>query len=224
MLNSAQEARRRAQYGVAALRLINEQVPLALLTQSKKGEVIARVDLDPLPIKPAAGRLGRLNDAVLCDALEDSGHPMMALACKKLIALGFTISSTLKSDVESDERAAVDRVTNLQMDHVVLDYASAQHAPLKSTNPLLQGVSLKHAAHWRADAEIELILKRMQHSALALIDMAASRGDLSTRIGWRDISKAELNTDFMERILKHLSEKGFMVEKIDAGTALRVSW
>lgn len=224
MLNSAEEARRRAQYGAAALRLINDQVPSALISQSKKGEVVARVDLDPLPIKPAAGRLGRLGDAVLCDALEESGHPMMALACKKLIALGFSISSTLKSDVESDERAAVDRISNLHMDHLVLDYSSAQHAPLKSTNPLLQGVSLKHAAHWRADAEIELILKRMQHSALALIDMAASRGEMSTRIGWRDISKAELNADFMERILKHLGEKGFVVEKVDAGTALRVSW
>lgn len=224
MLNSAEEARRRAQYGAAALRLINDQVPSALAACSQKGDTVARVDLDPLPIKPAAGRIGRINDAALCDALEDSGHPMMALACKKLIALGFSINSALKSDVETDERAAVDRITNLHMDHLVLDFSSAQHAPVKSTNPLLQGVSLKHAAHWRADAEVQMILKRMQHSALALIDMAASRGVLSTRIGWRDISKAELNPDFMDKILKHLIEKGFVVEKIDAGTALRVSW
>jgi len=224
MLNSAEEARRRAQLGAAAQRLINDQVPAALAAHSARGETVARVDLDPIPLKPAAGRLGRINDHVLCDALEESGQPMLALACKKLMALAFELSTALKSDVETDEHAVVDRVTNLHMDHLMLDYSRAAHAPLKNSNPILQGVSLKHAAYWRAEAEIRIVLKRMEHSALALIDMAASRGVMSTRVGWRDLNKAELNPEYFDRTARQLRERGFHIELIEAGTALRVSW
>lgn len=224
MLNSAEEARRRAQTGAAAHRLINDQVPAALAAHSARGETVASVDLDPIPLKPAAGRLGRINDHVLCEAVDESGHPMLALACKKLMALGFELSTAVKSDVETDERAVVDRVTNLHMDHLTLNYSRATHAPLKNTNPILQGVSLKHAAHWRADAEVRIVLKRMEVSALALIDLAASRGVMSTRVGWRDLNKAELNPEHFDRTAKELRERGFHVELIEAGTALRVSW
>src|SRR5262245_23578118 len=168
MLNSAEEARLRAQRGAAAQRLINDEVPAALAAHSQRGETVARIDLDALPLKTAAGRLGRISDQLLCEALEDSGHPMLALTCKKLMALGFSLSTALQADVERDERGVVDRVTNLRMDHLVLNYSTAAHAPLKNTNPILQGVSLKHAAHWRADAEVVIVLKRMEHSALAL--------------------------------------------------------
>lgn len=83
---------------------------------------------------------------------------------------------------------------------------------------------LKHAAYWRAEAEIRIVLKRMERSALALIDIAASRGVMSTRVGWRDLNKAELNPDYFDRTARQLRERGFHIELIEAGTALRVSW
>ena len=69
-----------------------------------------------------------------------------------------------------------------------------------------------------------IVLKRMEHSALALIDVAASTGVMWTRVGWRDLSKAELNADRFDRTARQLRERGFQVQLIEAGTALRVSW
>ena len=182
MLNSAQEARHRAQQGAAAQRLVNELVPSALVAGSARGETVVRVDLDPIPLKPAAGRLGRINDQALCEALDESGHPTMAIACRKLIALGFSLSSALNADMQTDQRSVVDRVQRLQMDHLILDYSSAQFAPARTSNPLLQGVSLKHAGHWRAEAQVQIALKQMEASALALIDSQPRPDVLSSRL------------------------------------------
>ena len=224
MLNSAEEARKRAQQSVAAQRLVNELVPNALAAGSRRGETVVRVDLDPLPLKPAPGRLGRINDQALCEALDESGHPTIAIACRKLIALGFSLSSALKADMHADQRSVVDRVQRLQMDHLTLDYSNAQFAPAKSSNPLLQGVSLKHAAHWRAEAQVQIALKQMENSALALIDVAASRGQVWCRLAWRDLSKATLQPEQFERLAAQLRERGFQIELIEASTAFRVSW
>lgn len=224
MLNSAQEARQRAQQGAAAQRLVNELAPNALIAASGRGETVVRVDLDPILLKPAAGRLGRINDQALCEALDDSGHPTMAIACRKLIALGFSLSSALNADMQTDEKSVVDRVQRLHMDHLILDYSTAQFAPARNTNPILQGVSLKHAAHWRAEAQVQIALKHMEASALGLIDAAASRGQLYCRLAWRDLSKATLQPEQFERLATQLRGRGFQIELIEAATAFRVSW
>ena len=224
MLNSAQEARLRAQQGAAAQRLVNELVPNALVAGSGLGQTVVRVDLDPIPLKPAVGRLGRISDQALCEALDESGHPTMAIACRKLMALGFSLSSMLNADMQTNEGSVVDRVQHLRMDHLVLDYSTAQFAPAKSSNPILQGVSLKHAAHWRAEAQVQIALKQLEAAALALIDVAASRGQMYCRLAWRDLSKATLQSEQFERLATHLRGRGFQIELIEAATAFRVSW
>ncbi|HUN91926.1 MAG TPA: hypothetical protein VMU33_07710 [Burkholderiaceae bacterium] len=224
MLNNAQEARQRALQGAAALRLVNELVPNALLAASGRGETVVRVDIDPIALKPVAGRLGRINDRALFEALDEAGHPTMAIACRKLIALGFSLSSVLIADSRGDDGAVVDRVRSLHIDHLILDYSTAQFAPARSGDPLLQGVSLKHAAHWRAEAQAQIALKHMEAGALSLIDVVASRGQMSCRIAWRDLSKADLQSEQFERLAAKLRGRGFQVDLVEAATAFRVSW
>jgi len=189
-------------------------VPNALVAGSGRGETMVRVDLEPIPLKPATGRLGRINDQVLCQALEESDQPTMAIACRKLMALGFSLSSALNADLRTDEGAVVDRVQRLQMDHLTLDYSAAQSAPAKSSNPILQGVVLRHAAHWRAEAQVQIALKQMERSALALIDVAASRGDMHCRLAWRDLSKATLQPEQFERLAIQLRARGCGFRKL----------
>jgi hypothetical protein len=224
MLNTANEARQRAQQGAAAQRLVNELVPNALTAACERGETSARVELDPIKLKPAPGRLGRLGGTSVCEALDESGQPTLALACRKFIALGFNLSSSVSVETQSDEQAVVDRVDQVSLSHLVLDFAAAPNAPAVNSNPILHGVSLPHAAHWRAQAEVQIVVKRMEHAALSLIDVVASRGEMWRRIGWRDLTNAPLNADQFERLATRLRERGFQLTLVDAGTALRVSW
>jgi hypothetical protein len=148
----------------------------------------------------------------------------MTFACRKLMALGFSLSSVLKAELASDQHSVGERVQGLHMDHLMLDYTRAQFAPAKNSDPLLAGVSLKHAAHWCAEAQVQLALKRMESTALALIDVAASRAQMTCRVAWRDLSKAALHAEHFQRLATQLRGRGFQIELIEAATAFRVSW
>lgn len=224
MLNSAQEARQRARQGAAAHRLVNHLVPAALAAGSARGETVVLVNLDSIALKPVSGRLGRINGWSLCQALDDSGQQTLAIACGKLLALGFSLSTVVNAEMQTDERSVVDRVRSLQMDHLILDYTTAQHAPATNTNPLLQGVTLKHAAHWCARAQVQLTLRHKEASALALIDTAAARGHMDCRVAWRDLSKAHVQPEQLDRLASQLRGRGFQIQLIEAATAFRVTW
>lgn len=219
----AQEARKRARQGAQAQRLLNELAFPALRDASDRGDTHARLPLEPVDLKPAAGMIGRLHDLALCEALEKAEQPVLAHVCRKFIALGFNVNTVLDVGIVEDADAVVDRVARVRLDHLELNFASARD-PVSLTQPLLQGVALPPAAQWRQRAEAVIVIRHMEAAALSLVELAAGRGELSCRIAWRDLSKATLQSDQFDRVIDALRARGFIVQQTEASTALRVSW
>ena len=222
MITSADEARRRAQQGTAAQRLVNELAVQPLTEASARGESSAKVSLEAVTLPGASALRGRIGDLSLIEALEKDGQALLGTALRKFGALGFRVSSYLEVENARDAHAPGRKPSGARFDHVVLDYGAAAEAAGRAA--LLDGVTLAPAFHWRQRAESAGMVQRMETTALALISSAAARGGLECRVGWRDLSGASINAAQLGRVAEALRGRGFQTAPVDAGTGLLIRW
>ena len=70
MVTSAEEARRRAQHGAAAQRLVNETAVQPLTEASARGEVSVKLAFVAIALPPLPALRGRTGDLPLIELLE----------------------------------------------------------------------------------------------------------------------------------------------------------
>jgi len=224
MVDSAKEARAVSTLAGAALRLVNEVAAESLIAAAERGQTRARVAIEPLLLPYASGHVGRLYDSGLIDALEDAGAGWLARACRIFSALGFDVATVPTVEREEDVDSVVDVVRRITIDHLELGYATAQENRIVKSSPLLPGVALPAAYLWRSRAEASRAIERYERVALAMIEEHAERGDASCRLSWRAFASGPPDARQLSQLADLLRDRGFRVEKVEQGAALRVDW
>lgn len=224
MVGSADEARRLAALAGAALRLVNEAAAAGLIEAADRGETRVRLPIEPVRIPVATGRIGRLYDQRLIEALEHAGQDWLARACRIFAALGFSVSTAPEVERETDVDRVGDLVRSIGIDHVELGFAAAEEVVRSAPPQLLQAVALPAAHLWRTRAEGARLVAQTERKVLAAIAAQAERGGESCRLSWREIAGNGLGAEHVSRVCEALRSRGFVVEALDAGRMLRVSW
>ncbi len=224
MIDSADEARKRASLANAALRLVNDVAAAPLIAAADRGEASVQIEIAPVDIPVAARLTGRLYDNVLIEALERAGEATLARACRILVGLGFAVATTPGVEREQDIDRVGDLVRRIRISQLELGFATAQDSSRSSPSPLLQGVVLPAAHLWRSRAEAARIVLQYERKALATVAEQAERGADGCRLAWREFASGQLNAEHMQRLAEALRQRGFKVEAIDAGSTLRVNW
>ncbi len=224
MLESADEARRRANLAAAALRLVNDVAAAPLVAAADRGEMSAMIGINPIDIPIAARLTGRLHDAVLIEALENAGEAALARACRILVALGFSLSTAPGVEREDDIDRVTDVVRRIRISQIELGFATAQEAGRGGNPQLLQAVALPPAHLWRARADSARLLGQYVRKALAVVSEHAERGADNCRLSWRELAAGPVNAERLQQLTDALRGRGFRVETIDSGSTLRLSW
>jgi hypothetical protein len=224
MVGSADDARRLAALAGAALRLVNETAAAGLIDAADRGETRVRLPIEPVLVPLAAGRIGRLYDEKLVEALEHAGEDALARACRIFGALGFAVGTALDVERETDVDRVGDVVRSIRIDHLELGFAAAEEVVRSAPLHLLQAVALPAAYLWRARAEAARLVAQIERKALAAIAAQAGRGAASCRLSWRELSGRAVDAEHVNRVCAALRGRGFGVEALDAGGTLRVSW
>ena len=224
MVDSADEARRIAALAAAALRLVNETAAAGLIAAADRGETRARIAIEPVQIRAAVNLTGRLYDQVLIEAIERAGEVALARACRILSALGFVLATVPEVERDQDIDRVGDVVRSIRIDHLELGYATAQDVSRGVPPTLLQGVALPAAHLWRARAEAARQIAQYERKALAAIAAQAERGGDSCRLPWRELGGGATDAALLQRLAEALRGRGFAVESVDGGSALRIGW
>jgi len=224
MVDSADQARAIATLAGAALRLVNEVAAASLIAAADRGETRARVDIEPVRIAHAAGRVGRLYDRGLVEALEGGGERWLARACRIFAALGFAVATAPETRRREEIGGAVDAASSIGITHLELGFSSAEEIRSAATAPLLQAVALPAAHLWRSRAETARRIERYERKALAVIAEEAERGNASCRLPWRAFGSGQPDVQQLQRLAERLRGRGFRVEQIEPGAVLRVFW
>jgi hypothetical protein len=224
MVDSADQARAIAALAGAALRLVNETAAASLIAAADRGETHARVDFEPVRIAFAAGRVGRLYDRGLIDALEGAGERWLARACRIFSTLGFAVATVPATERREQVGGAVDTTSSIRIAHLELGFATAEESKAAATAPLLQAVALPAAHLWRSRAETARRIERYERKVLAVIDEQAERGNASCRLPWRAFASGPPDAHQLQRLAELLRGRGFRVEQIEPGAVLRVFW
>jgi len=224
MVDSAREARSAAAAASTALRLVNETAAEALIAAVERGESRTRVEIEPVPITPGTGRIGRLYDDKLLDALDEAGGRSLARACRILAALGFHVATVPDVGRCEAEDSVVERISSLRVTHLEIGFATAVDLMRSPAEPLLKAVVLPSAHLWRARAEAARRVETYERKALATIAERADRGDVACRLGWRMFGSGQPDARLLQQLAERLGGRGFRVELIDASAALHVSW
>lgn len=224
MLQSADDARRRANIAGASLRIVNELAASPLIAAVERGDARAVVPVDEAELPITAGLTGRVNDSALLEILERGGHLALARACRIFSALGFSLSSIPEVESVEDADRVGDLILRIRVTRIELGFAAADAAESIAQSPLLQGVALPPAHLWRARAEGSRLLQHYERKALAMVSQSAERGADSCRLSWRDLSPAPLNPVHLALLAEALRGRGFTVDSLDAGSSLRLKW
>jgi len=142
VVGSAEDARRLAALAGAALRLVNETAAAGLIDAADRGETRVRLPIGPVLVPLAAGRIGRLYDEKLVEALEHAGEDALARACRIFGALGFAVGTALDVERETDVDRVGDVVRSIRIDHLELGFAAAEEVVRSAPLHLLQAVAL----------------------------------------------------------------------------------
>lgn len=223
MVESADEARKRAAIAAAAQKLVNDAAAL-LAAAADRGETAVPMAVGPIDIPLAKRLAGRLHDAVLIEALDNAGEASLARACRTLAALGFALSAAPIVEREEDVDRVADIVRRIRITCIELGFAAAQEGGRGAAAQMLPAVALPPAHLWRARAESARLLRQYERKALAVIGEHAERGGDNCRIAWRELSAAPVNAELFRRLADALQGRGFRVETVDAGTTLRLIW
>ena len=224
MLESADEARKRANLAAAALRLVNEIAAGPLIAAADRGESSVVIDVEPVDIAVSARLTGRLYDDVLIEALEHADEAALARACKIFLVLGFALSTAPLVEREEDVDRVGDVVRRIRIAQIELGFAAAEDTGRSAHAQLLQAVALPAAHLWRTRAENARLVRQYERKALAVIGERAERGSDSCRLGWRELSPGPVNAEHLQLLADALRARGFRVDMIDAGSALRLTW
>ncbi len=224
MVDSAVDARTAAEAAAAALRLVNEAAAEALIAAVERGETRARLPIGTVTVPHATGRVGRLYEEKLIEALDDAGERGLARAGRIFAALGFHIATAPEVDRSRDDDRVVDPVTAIRVTHLELGFATAGEMRRSAAEPLLRAVALPAAHLWRARAEVARRIEAHERKALAAIAERADRGESSCRLGWRTFASGAPDDRLLRQLAERLSGRGFVVELIDSSAALHVSW
>lgn len=224
MIESADDARKRANLAAAALRLVNDVASGPLVVAADRGETSVSLAIEAIEIAAEHKLTGRLYDNVLIQAIEGAGQAALARACRIFAALGFSLSTTPEVERAEDIDRVTDVVRRIRITQVELGFAAAQEAGRGAQAQLLQSVALPPAHLWRARAENARILRQYERRALAAIGEQAERGADSCRLSWRELSDGPFNAEHLNRLAEALRNRGFRVEAIDSGSTLRMTW
>jgi hypothetical protein len=224
MVDSAVEARTAAAAAAAALRLVNETAAEALIAAVDRGETRARLSIGEVAVPHATGRVGRLYEEKLIEALDEAGERGLARAGRIFTALGFHVATAPEVDRRSEEDRVVDTVTSIRVTHLELGFATAGEMRRSSAEPLLRAVALPAAHLWRARAEAARRIDAFERKALAAIAERADRGDVSCRLGWRVFAPGKPDARLMRELAGRLNGRGFRVELIESSAALHIAW
>jgi hypothetical protein len=224
MVDSAHEARAVSKLAGAALRLVNEVAAESLIAAADRGETAARVEIEPMKVPFASGRVGRLYDRGLIEALEDAGAGWLVRACRIFSALGFAVATVPEVEREGDVDSVVDVIRSITINHLELGYATAQADQQAAASPQLPAVALPAAHLWRSRAETSRRIERYERMALAAIAEHAERGNASCRLPWRTFAAVPPDARQLNQLADILRNRGFRVEKIEASATLRVYW
>lgn len=219
MLENAREARERASIVKAANRLVNETAAEPLIAAVEQGEMSAAVATGRLELVPAVGLMGHIYDAALADALETARHRALALGVRKLVALGFNVAATVQ---ETEEISGQRRV---RIDGLRLGFGTADEIdPQRLAIPLLLGVVLPPAHHWRRRATAVQTVRKVEQNVLAQIALEIERGGARCRLDARRLVDGGLHGELAERLIAALRTRGFDAEVTAGGTQLNVRW
>ena len=224
MVENANEARRRAAIVKGANQLVNEAAATALIAAVEHGEMSAAVSAARFELIPAAGLMGHLYDTALADALDAAGHHAAALGVRKLAALGFNVAATVR-EVESpaDDTNAGKR--RIHVEGLRLGFSAAEALDAKRLAiPLLLGVALPPAHHWRRRAAAAQTVRKVEQQVLALIEVEVERGAALCRLDARKLIDGGLQADIAERLIAALRARGFEAQVGSGGMQLTVRW
>jgi hypothetical protein len=224
MVKSADEARQRAAKAAALLRLVNEAAAGPLVRASDAGETCAVVDFAPIRV-PASGARGRVHDRALVDFLEAQKLDVLALGCRRFIALGFAVSSVLQDDEAGRAESLYSSSPELILSHLLLDYSRAVSPTTGQGGPITlqaSGIALPAAHHWRARAETAYAIRQHEACALACIAEHAEQGATRCLVAWRELTRDPVVPEQLARLADMLRTRGFEVESSES--TLRVRW
>ncbi len=223
MVESAKEARERAEIVKGAHELVNQVAAEPLIAAVERGDMSAAVLIARLPLVPAAGLMGHIYDIELADALDAAGHRALALGVRKLVALGFNVASTVIEDnATPDEDAAKRRIgiEGLRLGFATAEEMDAQRLAI----PLLVGVVLPPAYHWRRRATAVQTVRKIEERVLAQIALEVERGATRCRLDARKFADGGLRGEIGERLTAALRARGFTADVSSSGNQLNVRW
>jgi hypothetical protein len=224
MLESANEARKRATLAASALRLVNEAAAGPLIGAAERGESSVLVEIDAAELPGKAGMLGRVNDEALIELFDVSGQIALAHACRIFAALGFSLSTVPEVELDEGVGHVGEVVRSIRVTYIELGFGAAQATGLGAHAALLQSVVLPAAHLWRSRAESGRRLQQLERSALSHVSRSVEQGSDTCRFTWRDLSSGPLNPLLMQQLTESLKLRGFRVDQLEAGSTLRLRW
>ena len=217
MLN-ANEARERAALVKIANQFVNHSAAAALIAAAERGDSVTEITVARRELQLAANLMGHVYDAELADALATSAHHDLALAVRKLVALGFSVAATVRESSGNDDK-------RIHIDSVRLSFAMANEIGAhRLATPVLAGVALPPAYHWKRRASAANATRTLADRVLALIGLEVERGRTRAHLNLRQLAGVALAPDVVEQIAKNLRGRGFRVQVDSGGADLEVHW
>lgn len=224
MVENANEARQRAAVVKGANQLVNEAAAEPLIAAVEQGEMSAAVPTARFDLVPAAGLMGHIYDTGLADALDAAGHSATALGVRKLVALGFSVASTVR-EIEPPDEVDIAAKRTIYIEGLRLGFATAEELdPQRLAIALLRGVVLPPAHHWRRRAAATQTVRKVEKQVLSLIAVEIERGASRCRIDSRKLGEGSLPPEIAERLIAALRTRGFEAQVGSKGTQLTVRW
>ena len=224
MVENANEARQRTAIVKGANLLVNETAATPLIAAAEQGEMSAAVPTARFELVPAAGLMGHIYDTGLADALDTAGHLAAALGVRKLVMLGFSVATTVR-EVDLPEEPGPDAKRTIYVEGLRLGYATAEEIdPKRLAIPLLLGVVLPPAHHWRRRATASQTVRKVEKQVLGLIEVEIERGASRCRIDARKLVEGALPPEIAERLIATLRARGFEAQVGSGGMQLTVRW
>jgi hypothetical protein len=215
---NANEARERAALVKNANQFVNETAAGALIAAAERGESVAEIAVPRRYLQFAPNLIGHVYDAELADALDAAAHHDLALAVRKLSALGFNVAATVRETSKADRK-------RIHIDTIRLSYAMADEMGAhRLATPLLTGVALPPAFQWKRRAGVAKITRSLEDRVLALIDTEVERGRTRARLNLRQLAGPSFAPDLAERVAMNLRDRGFKAEVGTGGADLNILW
>lgn len=226
MLESANDARKRANLAAGALRIVNDAAAAPLIAAVQRGQTNVFIEVEPAELPASVGAVGRVRDQALVELLSNTDHIALARACRIFVALGFSLSAAPEIYIDEDDVHHVgDAVQAIWLTGLELSFAAASPSIQSADDAvLLHGVVLPAAHLWRHRAESARLLVQFERKALATVSQSAERGSDTCKLTWRELAPGVIDQVLMHQLSESLRQRGFHVDPLDGGATLRLKW